>query len=63
MLGGTLWKAREKKGRAAVIAGGAVVNQIADKAPLQAAMASVYDAFLKDNPDLTDLVNLIRNAD
>jgi tripartite ATP-independent transporter DctP family solute receptor len=58
-----LWKAREKKSMDTVVAGGTEVNQIADKAPFQAAMASVYDSFLKDNPDLTDLVNLIRNAD
>jgi tripartite ATP-independent transporter DctP family solute receptor len=42
----TLWQAREKKSMETVIAGGAVVNQIADKAPFHAAMASVYDAFL-----------------
>lgn len=58
-----LWQAREKKSMETVIAGGTEVNQIADKAPFQAAMASVYDSFLKDNPELTDLVNLIRNAD
>lgn len=58
-----LWQAREMKSMETVVAGGTVVNQIADKAPFQAAMATVYEAFLKDNPELTDLVNLIRNAD
>lgn len=58
-----LWQAREKVSMEAVIAGGTTVNVVADKAPFQAAMASVYDKFLADNPDLTDLVNLIRNAE
>ena len=57
-----LWAEREEKSMAAVVAGGTVVNKIADKAPFQAAMGSVYDSFLKDNPELTDLVNLIRTA-
>lgn len=57
-----LWQARERKSMETVIAGGTKVNQIADKAPFQKAMAAVYDAFLEKNPDLTDLVNLIRNA-
>lgn len=58
-----LWGDREKKSMETVLAGGTQVNQIADKAPFQEAMAPVYDKFLEDNPDLTDLVNLIRNAD
>ncbi|NKB77221.1 MAG: DctP family TRAP transporter solute-binding subunit [Gammaproteobacteria bacterium] len=59
----TLWKARETASMDKVIAGGTVVNQIADKGPFQDAMAAVYDRFLSDNPDLTDLVNMIRNAE
>ena len=58
-----LWDAREKASLETVQAGGTIVNTIADKAPFQAAMASVYDSFLAENPDLTDLVNMIRNAD
>ncbi|WP_289034601.1 TRAP transporter substrate-binding protein [uncultured Roseibium sp.] len=58
-----LWGEREKKSMETVLAGGTQVNQIADKAPFQNAMSPVYDSFLEDNPDLTDLVNLIRNAD
>lgn len=58
-----LWQAREAASMEIVQAGGTVVNTIADKAPFQAAMAPVYDAFLADNPDLTDLVNMIRNAE
>ncbi|WP_435310618.1 TRAP transporter substrate-binding protein [Primorskyibacter sedentarius] len=58
-----LWQAREAASMEKVQAGGTVVNTIEDKAPFQAAMAPVYDKFLADNPDLTDLVNMIRNAD
>jgi len=58
-----LWQEREKASLAKVVAGGTTVNTIADKAPFQKAMAPVYDAFLAANPGLTDLVNMIRNAD
>ena len=58
-----LWQAREKASMETVQAGGTTVNTIADKAPFQAAMGPVYDNFLAANPDLTDLVNLIRNAE
>ena len=58
-----LWAEREAASMATVQAGGTIVNKIADKAPFQAAMAPVYESFLADNPDLTDLVNMIRNAD
>ena len=58
-----LWAAREAASMEKVQAGGTIVNTIADKAPFQAAMAPVYDTFLAANPALTDLVNLIRNAD
>lgn len=58
-----LWAEREAASMEIVQAGGTVVNSIADKAPFQAAMTPVYDKFLADNPALTDLVNLIRNAE
>ncbi len=58
-----LWQEREKKSMEKVVSGGTTVNQIADKAPFQSAMSAVYDKFLEDNPDLTKLVNMIRNAD
>ncbi|ASP23626.1 solute-binding protein (plasmid) [Antarctobacter heliothermus] len=58
-----LWADREAASMEIVQAGGTVVNSIADKAPFQAAMTPVYDKFLADNPALTDLVNLIRNAE
>lgn len=58
-----LWQAREAKSMEKVVSGGTQVNQIADKGPFQDSMAAVYDQFLSKNPELTDLVNLIRNAD
>ncbi|MCJ8236757.1 TRAP transporter substrate-binding protein [Peteryoungia algae] len=57
------WAEREKASMEKVKSSGTVVNTVEDKAAFQAAMASVYDKFLADNPELTDLVNLIRNAD
>ena len=55
-----LWQAREAASMEIVKAGGTTVNTIADKAPFQNAMGPVYDKFLADNPDLKDLVTLIR---
>ncbi|PRY74377.1 tripartite ATP-independent transporter DctP family solute receptor [Yoonia maritima] len=57
-----LWQAREAASMEIVKAGGTVVNTIADKGPFQDAMAPVYEKFLADNPDLADLVNMIRDA-
>lgn len=58
-----LWQAREAASMEKVKAGGTLVNTVEDKAAFQAAMAPVYEKFLADNPDLTELVNMIRNAD
>ena len=58
-----LWAEREAASLETVKAGGTEVNTVADKAPFQDAMAPVYEAFLVANPDLTDLVNLIRTAE
>lgn len=58
-----LWAEREAASLEIVKAGGTEVNTIADKAPFQEAMTPVYDAFLESNPDLADLVNMIRNAE
>lgn len=58
-----LWQAREAASMEIVQAGGTIVNLIEDKGPFQEAMAPVYDQFLADNPDLTDLVDMIRNAE
>ena len=57
-----LWQAREAASMEIVQAGGTIVNTIEDKGPFQEAMAPVYDKFLADNPDLADLVNLIRDG-
>lgn len=40
--------------------GGVMVNEIADKAPFQAAMEPVYAQFLTSNPDLQGLVDLFK---
>jgi len=37
-------------------------HKIADKGPFQERMAGVYEGFLEANPDLTELVNLIRGT-
>lgn len=58
-----LWAEREAKSLETVKAGGATVNEIADKQPFQDAMAPVYEKFLEQHPDLTDLVTMMRNAD
>ncbi|SFA95798.1 tripartite ATP-independent transporter solute receptor, DctP family [Poseidonocella pacifica] len=58
-----LWAEREAASMETVAAGGTEVNKIADKAPFQEAMAPVYEAFLSERPELTDLVDMIRNAD
>ncbi len=57
-----LWQDREAASMAKVESGGVAVNSIADKAAFQAAMAPVYDSFLSQNPDLTELVDMFRNA-
>ncbi|MBB94892.1 MAG: C4-dicarboxylate ABC transporter [Rhodobacteraceae bacterium] len=58
-----LWADREAASLETVKAGGTEVNTVADKAPFQQAMTPVYEAFLADNPDLSDLVELIRTAE
>ncbi|WP_170389609.1 TRAP transporter substrate-binding protein [Ruegeria arenilitoris] len=55
-----LWAEREAASRAAVEAAGVVVNEVADKAPFQAAMAPVYEAYFATNPDLRPLVETIQ---
>ena len=57
-----LWAEREAASLETVKAGGTEVNTVEDKAPFQDAMAPVYDGFLQVNPELTDLVALIRDA-
>lgn len=58
-----LWGEREAASMEIIKAGGVAVNEIADKSAFQAAMAPVYEGYLAANPDMTDLVNLFRNAD
>ena len=58
-----LWAERVAASMETAKAGGVQVNTIEDKTAFQDAMAPVYDAFLEENPGLTDLVNLIRNAE
>ena len=58
-----LWKEREAASMEKVIAGGVIVNEVADKAPFQEAMAAVYDQYLSANPELTELVDMFRNAE
>ncbi len=55
-----LWAARETASREKVVAAGVTMNEIADKAPFQAAMAPVYENYLAANPDLRPLVSLIQ---
>ena len=58
-----LWGEREAASMEIIKAGGVQVNEIADKSAFQAAMGPVYEGYLAANPDMTDLVNLFRNAD
>ncbi len=55
-----LWAEREAASREKVLAAGIKFNEIADKAPFQAAMAPVYESYLAANPDLRPLVELIQ---
>ncbi|OSP55313.1 TRAP transporter substrate-binding protein [Pseudoruegeria sp. SK021] len=59
----SLWQEREKKSMETLVAGGTIVNTIADKTAFQEAMAPVYEKYLASNPDQVELVNMIRNAD
>ncbi|THH36670.1 TRAP transporter substrate-binding protein [Aliishimia ponticola] len=59
----SLWAEREEASRAKVESGGVVTNEIADKAPFQAAMGPVYEGYLSSNPDLRPLVELIQATD
>jgi tripartite ATP-independent transporter DctP family solute receptor len=57
-----LWKERSKVSMEKVMAGGVKFNAIPDKSAFQAAMKPVYAKFLKDNPDLKTLVEMIQNT-
>jgi TRAP-type C4-dicarboxylate transport system substrate-binding protein len=58
-----LWAEREAASRTAVEEAGVVVNEVADKAPFQAAMGPVYEAYFATNPDLRPLVETIQATD
>jgi tripartite ATP-independent transporter DctP family solute receptor len=58
-----LWAKRSSASREKVIAAGVKFNEIADKAPFQAAMKPVYDKFIAENPDLEGLVKAIQAVD
>ena len=55
-----LWQERENSSRKVVEEAGVMTNEIADKAPFQAAMAPVYEGYLSANPELRPLVELIQ---
>lgn len=63
MLQRELWMAREEASRKAVEDAGVIVNEVADKAPFQAAMAPVYETYFETNPGLRSLVELIQATD
>ena len=58
-----LWGEREAASMKIIMDGGVEVNEIADKSAFQEAMVPVYEKYLAANPEMTDLVNLFRNAD
>ncbi len=55
-----LWAAREAVSRKAVEDAGVIVNEVSDKAPFQAAMGPVYEAYFESNPSLRPLVEMIQ---
>ncbi|MEM9104194.1 MAG: TRAP transporter substrate-binding protein [Pseudomonadota bacterium] len=57
-----LWAEQSQQARKDVEAAGIVVNEIADKAPFQAAMDSVYEEYLAANPDMRKLVDIAKGT-
>ena len=58
-----LWAVQSDQARKDVEEAGIVVNEIADKAPFQDAMASVYEEYLAANPDMKTLVDLAKSTE
>ena len=58
-----LWAEGSQQARADVEAAGIMVNEIADKAPFQAAMDAVYDEYLAANPDMATLIDLAKSTE
>ena len=57
-----LWEERAKASREKVMSSGVKFNEIPDKSAFQDAMKPVYENYLKANPDLVPLVELIQNT-
>lgn len=57
-----LWKESSEESRQMVLDAGVEINEVEDKAAFQALMEPVYEGFIAENPDLTDLVNAIRSS-
>jgi len=57
-----LWAIQSGQARKDVEKAGVKVNEIADKGPFQNAMDSVYDDYLKANPDMKKLVDLAKST-
>jgi len=55
-----LWQVQTAQARQDVEKAGIKVNEVADKAAFQKAMAPVYDNYLKANPDMKKLIDLAR---
>ena len=58
-----LWAKQSEAARKEVEAAGIVVNEIADKAPFQSAMDSVYEEYLTANPDMRKLVDIAKGTE
>lgn len=58
-----LWAVGSEQARKDVEAAGIAVNEIADKAPFQSAMDSVYADYLAANPDMAALVEMAKATD
>lgn len=58
-----LWAIQSDQARKDVEAAGIVVNEIADKAPFQAAMDKVYEEYLTANPDMRKLVDIAKGTE
>jgi len=58
-----LWAVQSEQARKDVEAAGIKVNEVADKAPFQNAMASVYDEYLAANPDMKKLVEIAQSTE
>ena len=58
-----LWAVQSDQARKDVEAAGIKVNEIADKAPFQDAMATVYEEYLAANPEMRKLVEIARSTE